>query len=644
MVNRKQFEEICNKYGLDSKKLIKNNENVLEKTDYNSICYVLDFLRDTLKVIPNNIEKCPSILYLKIEAIKENWKFLNEKKINTRDVETCLHILSTDPEQLKKTYEYVSDENRYGKKYIEQTTSILRVPVERIQEIEERCPELTKENILSAAISRKDVDEIKKIEQVCKDNEIEVTVRDCNQLQKKHPWLNYPIIRGVYSFVDSLVTGISTINYSASFYDDPAEQKSTKADEIGRAVFKDKLEAVLMAFTVILSVVFAVGLFMLIPYFVSRLLTPYVSSQFLLNFIEGLVRVVLFILYILAISQMKDIKRTFMYHGAEHKCINCIEHGARLTPENVKNSSRYHKRCGTSFLFLVMFVSVIFFIFIRIENTAVQLVLRILLIPVIAGVSYELIRWAGRSENVFITALSKPGLWLQKLTTKEPDMDMIEVAIKAVEEVFDWEAFLLDYYKDTEQPVAEMAANEASLAITSTIMTGADRNTRSLNPDEVVQENTQQTAQPEKEYIAPDDTDILEGGQITDAEGAKEQEKNPDSTENSEQQSETGSPAENKEKSEPESENADIKQQSESQESEAGEDDEDDDELPEGFEIIEDPQESVDTAAQQASESNLSVASDKGLEEGDGFEFIEDEEDEDYAEELPLFKERVDKK
>ena len=175
MVNREQFEEICNKYGLDSKKLIKNNENVLEKTDYNSICYVLDFLRDTLKVSSNNIEKCPSILYLKIKAIKENWNFLNEKKINTRDVETCLHILSTDPEQLNKTYEYVSDENRYGKKYIEQISSILGVPVERIQEIEEKCPKLTKENILSAAISRKDVDEIKKIEQVCKDNEIEVT-------------------------------------------------------------------------------------------------------------------------------------------------------------------------------------------------------------------------------------------------------------------------------------------------------------------------------------------------------------------------------------------------------------------------------------------------------------------------------------
>ena len=175
MINRIQFEEICNKYGLDSKKLIKNNENVLEKADYNSICYVLDFLRDTLKVSPNNIEKCPSILYLKIEAIKENWKFLNEKKINTRDVATCLHILSTEPEQLKKTYEYVSDENRYGKKYIEQITTILRVPVERIQEIEEKCPELTKENILSAAISRKDIDEIKKIIKICQKNKIEVT-------------------------------------------------------------------------------------------------------------------------------------------------------------------------------------------------------------------------------------------------------------------------------------------------------------------------------------------------------------------------------------------------------------------------------------------------------------------------------------
>ena len=480
------------------------------------------------------------------------------------------------------------------------------------------------------------------------DNEIELKVEDYKCVFGNAKFLKYPLIRGVVSFVDSLVVGTKCLMYSAEIAgdeeDEEDKQKNAALSEEELAAKKakeDKQFKWLLYVTVAVSIVVSVAAFMLLPYALASLCRRVGASEFAVTIVEAFVKLALFMGYMLLISRMKDIQRTFMYHGAEHKCINCIEHGARLTPENVKNSSRYHKRCGTSFLFLVMFVSVIFFIFIRIENTAVQLVLRILLIPVIAGVSYELIRWAGRSENVFITALSKPGLWLQKLTTKEPDMDMIEVAIKAVEEVFDWEAFLLDYYKDTEQPVAEMAANEASLAITSTITTGADRNTRSLNPDEVVQENTQQTTQPEKEYIAPDDTDILEGGQITDAEGAKEQEKNPDSTENSEQQSETGSPAENKEKSEPESENADIKQQSESQESEAGEDDE---ELPEGFEIIEDPQESVDTAAQQASESNLSVASDKGLEEGDGFEFIEDEEDEDYAEELPLFKERVDKK
>ena len=175
MVNREQLREICDKYGLDSKKIIKNNENVIEKADYTSICYVLDYLKDTLKITSNNIEKCPSILYLNVGAIKENWRFLNEQKIHMNDIETCLHILSTEPKQLKETYKYVSDENRYGKKYIEQITSILRVPVERIQEIEERCPELTKNNVLSAAISRRTIQEIEEIIKVCKENGIEVT-------------------------------------------------------------------------------------------------------------------------------------------------------------------------------------------------------------------------------------------------------------------------------------------------------------------------------------------------------------------------------------------------------------------------------------------------------------------------------------
>lgn len=290
------------------------------------------------------------------------------------------------------------------------------------------------------------------------DNEIELSVRESRLLTEKYKWLNFPVIRGVFNFVDSLVTGVSTITYSASFYDDPAEQKKTKADEIGKAIFKDKLESVLMAVTIIISVALAVGLFMVVPYFVSRLLAGVVTSQFLLNFLEGIVRVVIFLLYLVAISHMNDIKRTFMYHGAEHKCINCIEHGAPLTVDNVMNSSRLHKRCGTSFMFLVMFISIIFFIFIRVDNTILQLVIRLLLIPVIAGVSYEVLRWAGRSDNAFINVISKPGLWMQKLTTREPDRDMAEVAIAAVEAVFDWRAFLDEYYADLE---GEEARNEA---------------------------------------------------------------------------------------------------------------------------------------------------------------------------------------
>ena len=321
------------------------------------------------------------------------------------------------------------------------------------------------------------------------DNEIEVTVRENKVLTEKHKWMSYPVIRGVVSFIDSLITGISTINYSASFYDDPDEQKKTKADEIGKSIFKDKFESVLMALTVIVSVFLAVGLFMLLPYYVSRLVKGYVASKTLLNLIEGLVRVAIFILYLVLISLMKDIKRTFMYHGAEHKCINCIENGARLTVENVMNSSRYHKRCGTSFLFIVMFISVVFFIFIRVDNTALQIVIRLLLVPVIAGVSYEFIRWAGRNDNGFTVALSRPGMWLQKLTTREPDEDMVEVAIKAVEEVFDWEAFLKEYYQTSLDMEADIKAAEAKLALTGELI-HKPKKTRKIDAKEVAMAET----------------------------------------------------------------------------------------------------------------------------------------------------------
>lgn len=332
------------------------------------------------------------------------------------------------------------------------------------------------------------------------DNEIEVVVRESRLITEKHPWLNFPIIRGIVNFIDSLVTGISIINYSASFYDDPAEQEKTKLDEAGKNLLKDKFESVLMAVTVILSIFFAIGLFMVLPYLVTKLVSKYIVSRTLLNFIEGIVRLLIFVIYILLISKMKDIKRTFMYHGAEHKCINCIENGARLTPENVRNSSRYHKRCGTSFLFFVMFISIIFFIFIRVDNTALQIVIRILMIPVIAGVSYEVIRWAGKNDNIFVRILSKPGMWFQKLTTREPDMDMIEVAIKAVEEVFDWKEFIAQYYADSENPVEELVASETELAISGSLIHGNEQ-TRTIDAEMQEEEKPVSEMTAEERYI-----------------------------------------------------------------------------------------------------------------------------------------------
>lgn len=278
------------------------------------------------------------------------------------------------------------------------------------------------------------------------DNEIDVVTRQCKSDRNRSKICNVPVIRGVVSFVDSLVLGMSSLTYSSSFYEDPKEQEPTRADNVAKAIFREKLDSVIMTITILFSVILAIALFMVAPYYISRLLAKFIVSQWVLNLIEGLVRVLIFIIYILLISLMSDIKRTFMYHGAEHKCINCIEHGMALTVDNVRASSKEHKRCGTSFIFLVMFISVIFFIFIRMPNPFLQIAVRVLLVPVIAGVSYEVIRWAGSSDSKAVMIVSKPGLWLQKLTTREPDDSMIEVGIKAVEAVFDWKEFLDEYY------------------------------------------------------------------------------------------------------------------------------------------------------------------------------------------------------
>ena len=272
------------------------------------------------------------------------------------------------------------------------------------------------------------------------EGDIDVTVEEYESFARSKSLTKIPFIRGVINFIDSLILGIRTLNYSASFYEE--EQDTHKKDKILDRIFKDHAEKVLSTITVIISVVFAIGLFVLLPYYLSRLLDKVIVSDTVIAVLEGVLRVLIFVGYIILISCMKDIRRVFMYHGAEHKCINCIETGKELTVENVRRSSREHKRCGTSFLFFVVFLSVILFIFIRVEEPVARVAVRILLIPVIASIAYEIIRLAGRTNNICIRILSAPGMWLQRLTTREPDDSMIEVGIAAVEAVFDWKEYL----------------------------------------------------------------------------------------------------------------------------------------------------------------------------------------------------------
>jgi len=254
-----------------------------------------------------------------------------------------------------------------------------------------------------------------------------------------------PFIRGVFNFIDSLVLGTRSLNFSATFYEDEDEggDADKKTVDPAKKAVRDK---VLTTATTIFAVVLALALFMAVPYFITAYFDKYIRNDSLVAIIEGAVRIAIFIIYVLAISLMPDIRRVYRYHGAEHKCINCIEHGKELNVENVMKSSKQHKRCGTSFLLFVMLISVVLFFFIRVESPVLRLLLRILLIPVIAGISYELIRLAGRSNSILLRFLSAPGLLMQRLTTKEPDEEMVEVAIRAVEAVFDWKQFLRDEF------------------------------------------------------------------------------------------------------------------------------------------------------------------------------------------------------
>ena len=287
------------------------------------------------------------------------------------------------------------------------------------------------------------------------DQEIVVETSTYEGLIKNKKIRNMPILRGVFSFIESLVLGMKTLTFSASFFEEEEDEKSGSRKAEKRAGAKKpapteeeqkkkekRQENVLMGGTVAISIVLAVAIFMVLPYYISVFFQRFITSQTLLALLEGVIRLTIFIGYVAAISLMPDIKRVYMYHGAEHKCINCIEQGMDLTVENVRKSSRLHKRCGTSFLLIVMLISIVFFLFIRVDNRILQLLLRLVLIPVIAGVSYEFIRLAGRSDHMLVNLFSKPGLLLQRITTREPDDSMIEVGIASVEAVFDWKAYV----------------------------------------------------------------------------------------------------------------------------------------------------------------------------------------------------------
>jgi len=272
------------------------------------------------------------------------------------------------------------------------------------------------------------------------DHEIEIKKGKTKSIRAKYKFMDLPIIRGIVSFVESLVMGTRTLNYSASFYE---EEEENQKDE--------KKESLIMGLVMVIAIVAAIGIFVVVPFFVSEALRSVIKPLPLRGLLEGVIRVTLFVVYVKLVSLMEDIKRVFMYHGAEHKCINCVENGLELTVENVKKQTTVHKRCGTSFMLIVMFISILFFMFIALENIWLRMGLRILLVPVIAGIAYEFIHFAGNHDNKVINVLSKPGLWLQGLTTKEPDDEMIEVAIASVDAVFDWKEFIA--HMDEEEPV-----------------------------------------------------------------------------------------------------------------------------------------------------------------------------------------------
>jgi len=262
---------------------------------------------------------------------------------------------------------------------------------------------------------------------------IEVKKESSESLTKKNKFFGFPIIRGCISLIESLIIGIKSLEYSASFFEDEEEESESKFDKWFDKVFKEKGNSVLMGISLVLSLAFSILLFFILPTALTSLVKKTITSNVVvLNIIEGIIRVIIFISYILIVGKLEDIKRVYQYHGAEHKTIFCYESGIDLTPENAKKFGRLHPRCGTNFLFLVMVISIIIFSFTGWQSIGQRVISRVLLLPVVSGVTYEVIKWLGKSDSKISKIIAWPGLLLQKITTQEPDESMLEVAITSL--------------------------------------------------------------------------------------------------------------------------------------------------------------------------------------------------------------------
>ena len=279
--------------------------------------------------------------------------------------------------------------------------------------------------------------------------EIDVMESEYLSMTDKYPFLKLPFLRGIISFYDSMALGMKCLSHSASFYEDDEGAEPGAVEKALTKLFGDKVEQVLSALVMVFSFAVALFIFVALPTILLNFLKTRLSiSSSMLAFLEGVLRILIFVLYIKLISRAKDIRRTFEYHGAEHKCINCVEHGLDLTVENVLASSKEHKRCGTSFIVYVMMISIFLFMFLQFDSLWLKVLSRLLLIPVIAGISYEVLRLVGLCDNPLTKILFIPGMWMQGLTTKEPDAEEVEVAIAAVEKVFDWRAFQKEHFTE----------------------------------------------------------------------------------------------------------------------------------------------------------------------------------------------------